>query len=131
MNFTITEVVIANTQESKDLLPKLKSANQVIFNCIRERLIESNEIIYKKYLLDAYNNSLLLEVEAVTDVRPILEKTVKEFENISLYKPTYAKQFLYKENLSKGEIIIHYINTSRNFSNFSRRSKRLRKWTKY
>ena len=83
--------------------------NQVIFNYVRERLIEGNEIIYKKDLLDAYNNSLPLEEESVTDIRPIIEKILKEFENISRYKPTYGKQFFYKESLLKDEIIIHYV----------------------
>ena len=78
---------------------EVESTNQVIFNYLRERLIEGKEIIYKKDLLDAYNNRLPLEVEPVTDVRPIIQKILKEFENISLYKPTYGKQFLYKESL--------------------------------
>ena len=90
-------------------ITEVESTNQVIFEYIREKLIEGNEIIYKKDLVDAYNNRLPLEVESVMSVRLIIEKILKEFENISLLKPTYGKQFLYQESLSKGEIIIHYI----------------------
>ena len=52
-------------------ITEVESTNKVIFNYVRERLIEGNAIIYKKDLLDAYNNRLPLEVEPVTDVRPI------------------------------------------------------------
>ena len=107
---------------------EVESTNQVIFNYLRERLIEGKEIIYKKDLLDAYNNRLPLEVESVTDVRPIIEKIFKEFENISLHKPTYGKQFLYQESPSKGEIIIHYI---KKLQQLKRKSERLRKSIKY
>ena len=83
---------------------------QVIFNYVRERLIEGGEIIYKKYLVDADNNiSLPLEFQAVTDARPIIEKILKKLGDISLHKPIYGKQFFYKESLSKGQMIIHYI----------------------
>ena len=90
-------------------ITEVESTNQVIFNYVRERQVEGNEIIYIKDLLDAYNNRLPLEVEPVTSVRPFSEKILKKFENISLYKPTDEKQFLYKESLSKGEIILSYI----------------------
>ena len=55
-------------------ITEVESTNQVIFNYVRERLIKGNEIIYKKDLLDTYNNRLPLEVEPVPDVRPIIEK---------------------------------------------------------
>ena len=96
------------TRKQKSIA-ETESANQVIFNYVRETLIEGNKVIYNKDLPDAYKNSLPLEEEAVTDVRHILEKILKEFENISLYKPTNGKRFLYKESLSKGQIIILYI----------------------
>ena len=69
-------------------ITEFESTNQFIFNYVRERLIECNDS------LDAYNNSRPLKVESVTDVRPILEKMLKEFENTSLYKPTHGKQLL-------------------------------------
>ena len=107
---------------------EVESTNQVIFNYLRERLIEGKEIIYKKDLLDAYNNRLPLEVESVTDVRPITEKILKEFENISLHKPTYGKQFLYQESPSKGEITKKLQRLQRLRKS---KSQRLRKSIKY
>ena len=64
---------------------------------------------FTKKLLDAYNNSLPFEEEAVTGTRLILEKILKNSKKNYLYKPTYGKQFFYKESQSKGEIIIRYI----------------------
>lgn len=74
-------------------ITKVESANEAIFNYVRVRLIEGNEIIYKKDLLDAYNNSLSLEREAVRVVKPI-QKILQELENISIYTPTGGKKFL-------------------------------------
>ena len=75
-------------------ITEVESTNQVIFNYVGEILIEGNEIIYKKDLLDPYINSLLLEVESVTDERPNTEKILKEFKDISLSKPIYGKQLV-------------------------------------
>lgn len=72
---------------------EVESANEAIFNYVRVRLIEGNEIIYKKDLLDACNNSLSLEREAVRVVKPI-QKILQELENISIYTPTGGKNFL-------------------------------------
>lgn len=72
---------------------EVESANEAIVNYVRVRLIEGNEIIYKKDLLDAYNNSLSLEREAVRVVKPI-QKILQELENISIYTPTGGKNFL-------------------------------------
>lgn len=74
-------------------ITEVESANEAIFNYVRVRLIEGNKIIYKKDLLDAYNNSLLLEKEAVRVIKPI-QKILQELENISLYTPTGGKKFL-------------------------------------
>ena len=74
-------------------ITEVESANEAIFNYVRVRLIEGNEIIYKKDLLDAYNNSLLVEREAVRVVKPI-QKILQELENISIYTPTGGKKFL-------------------------------------
>ena len=77
---------------------EVDSTNKVIFNYVRERGI------------NAYNNSLPFEEVAVTDARPIsLRRYLKNSKKISLNKPTYGKQFLYKQSEPKGEIIIHYI----------------------
>ena len=89
-------------------ITKVESANEAIFNYVRVRLIEGNEIIYKKDLLDAYNNSLSLEREAVRVVKPI-QKILQELENISIYTPTGGKKFLQKESLLTSEIMIHNI----------------------
>ena len=74
-------------------ITEVESANEAIVNYVRVRLIEGNEIIYKKDLLDAYNNSLSLEREAVRVVKPI-QKILQELENISIYTPTGGKNFL-------------------------------------
>lgn len=74
-------------------ITEVESANEAIVNYVRVRLIEGNEIIYKKDLLDAYNNSLSLEREAVRVVKPI-QKILQELENISIYTPTGGKKFL-------------------------------------
>lgn len=74
-------------------ITEVESANETIVNYVRVRLIEGNEIIYKKDLLDAYNNSLSLEREAVRVVKPI-QKILQELENISIYTPTGGKKFL-------------------------------------
>lgn len=74
-------------------ITEVESANEAIFNYVRVRLIEGNEIIYKKDLLDAYNNSLSLEREPVRVVKPI-QKILQELENISIYTPTGGKKFL-------------------------------------
>ena len=99
---------------------EVESTNQVIFNYLRERLIEGKEIIYKKDLLDAYNNRLSLEVESVTDVRPIIEKILKEFENISLQKKPMENNSFTKKTHQK--VKSSYI-TSRNFSNLRENRK--------
>ena len=72
-------------------ITEVESANEAIVNYVRVRLIEGNEIIYKKDLLDAYNNSLSLEREAVRVVKPI-QKILQELENISIYTPTGRKK---------------------------------------
>lgn len=74
-------------------ITEVESANEAIVNYVRVRLIEGNEIIYKKDLLDAYNNSLSLEREAVRVVKPI-QKILQELEKISIYTPTGGKKFL-------------------------------------
>ena len=74
-------------------ITEVESANEAIVNYVRVRLIKGNEIIYKKDLLDAYNNSLSLEREAVRVVKPI-QKILQELENISIYTPTGGKKFL-------------------------------------
>ena len=89
-------------------ITEVESANEAIVNYVRVRLIEGNEIIYKKDLLDAYNNSLSLEREAVRVVKPI-QKILQELENISIYTPTGGKNFLQKESLLTSEIMIHNI----------------------
>ena len=89
-------------------ITEVESANEAIVNYVRVRLIEGNEIIYKKDLLDAYNNSLSLEREAVRVVKPI-QKILQELENISIYTPTGGKKFLQKESLLTSEIMIHNI----------------------
>ena len=63
------------TREQRPIT-EVESTNQVIFNYVRERLIEGNEIIHKKDLLDAYKNSLPLEAEVAMDVKPIVEDII-------------------------------------------------------
>jgi len=99
----------AYTRLSKNIT-EIEETCESTIDYVREKVIESHEIVTKEEILTTYNNSLLIGRQPFTDARPLLEKIADHFgKEISVWRPKYGKQFLYKTCLTKEEIIEYYM----------------------